>query len=301
MTQQSVQAPSNKEMFNSIMRLTRWREYVPFVVPLTLFGALVSGQPIDWRIIMVTIANILVVAYAFMINDIEDAPDDAVEPERAARNPISMGELSARTAWIVSGAVAVASLVFYAFGGWWVLGIGTITLLLSHFYSWKPVRLKAWPIADVTSHSLMLSSLLFVAGFFTYSSNLGLVWLLVLATTLVSVYGQLYNQIRDYEMDKAAGLHNTAIVVGERITRVLMYFCVLLAIVFALAAFALGVLPLWLPVVGGIIFAIVMLVYHPGKDMRGAEAADASAHVQVQFLITANAVMGVWLVMVLFF
>lgn len=301
MTQQPGQTQSNHGLFTSVMRLTRWKEFVPFVVPLTLFGALVSSQSIDWRVAMVTIANILVVAYAFMINDIEDAPDDAIEPERAARNPIAMGELSVRTAWIVSGVAAAASLIFYVFGGWWVLGIGTITLLLSHLYSWKPIRLKAWPIADVTSHSLMLSSLLFLAGFFAYSTNLGWVWLLVLATTLASVYGQLYNQIRDYEMDKAAGLHNTAIVVGERITRVLMYFCVLLAIVFGLAAFVLGIIPLWLPIVGGVIFAGVMLVYRPGTDMRGAEAADASAHIQVQFLITANAVMGVWLIMALFF
>ncbi|GAB4571196.1 MAG: hypothetical protein Kow0077_07240 [Anaerolineae bacterium] len=272
---------------------------MPFTVPLTVFAALLTGKPLDWRLVAVTLANVLAVAYAFMINDIEDAPDDSLDPARAARNPIAMGELSSEMGWTVSVAVALLSLALYAVGGWWALGIGGITLLLCHFYSWKPVRLKAWPVADVTSHSLMLSGLLFLAGYFTYDLNPGWVWLIMLALTLVSIYGQLYNQIRDYEMDQAAGLHNTAIIVGERITRLLMYLSVLLAIVFFLSAFALGVLPIWLPFLGIGVFLIVMLVYRPGKDMRGGEVADTSGHIQIQFLITANATVGVWLALVL--
>ncbi len=199
-----------------LIRLTRWKEYVPFTIPLTVLGALLANQALDWRLVAITAANILAVAYAFMINDIEDAPDDAVDPDRAARNPIAMGEISRRTGWTASGLVGLMAAALYACGGWWVLGIGVITLLLSHFYSWKPVRLKAWPVADVTSHALMLSGLLFLAGYFTYGSEPGWVWLVALAAILVSVYGQLYNQLRDYDMDKAAGLHNTAIIVGER-------------------------------------------------------------------------------------
>jgi 4-hydroxybenzoate polyprenyltransferase len=284
----------------SLVRLSRWREFVPFTVPLTVFAALLSGKPLDWRLIAVTIANVLAVAYAFMINDIEDAPDDMLDPARAARNPIAMGELSTRSGWAVSGIIALLSLALYAVGGWWVLGIGVLTVLLSHFYSWKPVRLKAWPVADVTSHSLMLSGLLFLAGYFTYDVNPGWVWLIMLAFTLVSIYGQLYNQIRDFEMDKTAGLHNTAIIVGERITRLLMYLCIGLAIVFFLAAFALGVLPIWLPFLGVAIFVAVMLVYRPGKDMRGGAVADTSGQIQIQFLITSNAIVAVWLFLVLF-
>ncbi|NPV65571.1 MAG: prenyltransferase [Anaerolineae bacterium] len=283
----------------SLIRLTRWKEFVPFTVPVTVFAALLSGQPLDWRLVAVTAANILAVAYAFMINDIEDAPDDSRDPARAARNPIAMGELSIRSGWTASMLVAFLSLVLYACGGWWVLGIGVLTVLLSHFYSWKPIRLKAWPVADVTSHSLMLSGLLFLAGYFTYDVNPGWVWLVMLAVTLVSIYGQLYNQLRDYEIDKAAGLHNTAIIVGERMTRLLMYLCVALAIVFFLSAFALGVLPIWLPFVGVGVFAVVMYVYRPGMDMRGGQVADTSGNIQIQFLITANATVALWLALAL--
>ena len=283
----------------SLIRLSRWKEYVPFTIPLTVFAALLTHQSLDWRLVAITLANILAVAYAFMINDIEDAPDDSVDPARAARNPIAMGEISVRSGWLVSVFVALVSLALYAVGGWWVLGIGVLTVLLSHFYSWKPVRLKAWPVADVTSHSLMLSGLLFLAGYFTYDFNPGWVWLIMLAFTLVSIYGQLYNQLRDYEMDKAAGLHNTAIIVGERVTRLLMYLCVGLAIVFFMSAFALGVLPIWLPFFGVVVFVLVMVVYRPGKDMRGSDVVDSSGHIQIQFLITANATVACWLVLAL--
>ncbi len=293
------QALSRKAV--GLIRLSRWKEFVPFTIPVTLFGALLTQQPLDWRIIAVTLANILAVAYAFMINDIEDAPDDAVDPARAARNPIAMGEISGRLGWAVSALVALAAIGLYAMGGLWVLGIGVLTVLLSHFYSWKPVRLKAWPVADVTSHSLMLSGLLFLAGYFAYDVNPGWVWLIGLATTLISIYGQLYNQLRDYDMDRAAGLHNTAIMVGERITRFLMYLCVALAVIFFLAAFVLGVLPWWLPILGVSVFCLVMLIYRPGKDMRGGEVADRSGNIQIQFLITANATVGFWLLLVLFF
>lgn len=289
------------KQIRGLVRLTRWQEYVPFTIPVTVFAALLSNQPLDWRIVAVTLANILAVAYAFMINDIEDAPDDALEEGRAARNPIAMGEISVRTGWIASIIVALVSLALYAVGGLWVLGIGVLTVLLSHFYSWKPVRLKAWPVADVTSHSLMLSGLLFLAGYFTYDVSPGWVWLIGLAVTLVSIYGQLYNQLRDYNMDKAAGLHNTAIIVGERMTRLLMYICVGLAVVFFVTAIVLGVLPVWMPLAGAAVFVLSMVVYRPGKDMRGGDVADSSGHIQIQFLIASNAAVALWLVQSLLF
>src|SRR5436190_10529816 len=207
---------SVRSQIKGLIRLTRWKEYVPFVIPLTILGALLAARPhnilLDWRLVVVTAANILAVAYAFMINDIEDAPDDARDPDRAARNPITMGEIGLRIGYNACRVVAAATLICYAFGGLSVFFIGVGTLLLSHLYSWRPVRLKAWPVTDVVSHSLMLSGLLLLAGYFTYHSEPGIVWFVAAAVTLISVYGQLYNQLRDYVMDKAAGIYTTAII-----------------------------------------------------------------------------------------
>lgn len=290
---------SLQAQLRGLVRLTRWKEYVPFVIPLTILGALLAARPqnalLDWRLIVVTLANILAVAYAFMINDIEDAPDDARDPARAARNPISTGEIGVRIGYAACRIVAAVTLIFYALGGPWAFVIGVVTLLLSHFYSWRPVRLKAWPVTDILSHSLMLSGLLLLAGYFTYHTEPGIVWFVAASVTLVSVYGQLYNQLRDFEMDKAAGLFNTAIVLGEPRTRVVMYATIGLAAVCLIAAIVQGVFPLWLGVVLLISIPISIFV-SPKTDMRGGEAVEISGGLQIQGLVVANLTIAAWLV-----
>ncbi|HLY29028.1 MAG TPA: prenyltransferase [Aggregatilineales bacterium] len=282
-----------------VIRLTRWREYVSFVIPITALGAILSAQPqgisLDWRLLVVMVANTLAVGYAFMINDIEDARDDAREADRAARNAVASGELTPRQGWAASLLVAGITLVLYALAGVWPFIIGSLTLALSHFYSWKPIRLKAWPVADLVSHSLMLSGLLFLAGFFAYGTHPGLVWLVAGAATLLSVYGQLYNQLRDYDMDVAAGLNNTAIIVGKRNARLLMYSSIAAAIALMLYAIYAQVIPLWLVSIPLLVAPIFFFTRPPKTDMRGTEFADVSGNIQSHFLVAANVTIAVWL------
>jgi 4-hydroxybenzoate polyprenyltransferase len=287
-----------RAQIRGLIRLTRWQEYIAFVIPLTILGALLAARPngilLDWRLVVVTLANILAVAYAFMINDIEDAPDDARDPARAARNPITTGEIGVRIGYTACRIVAAVTLILYALGGVWALGIGIATLLLSHLYSWRPVRLKAWPVTDVVSHSLMLSGLLLLAGYFTYHTEPGIVWFVAASVTLVSVYGQLYNQLRDYDMDKAAGLNNTAIILGERNTRRVMYLAVGLAGAFLLAAIFQGVFPVQLGLVLLVSIPISMW-FRSQTDMRGGVAVDISGSLQIQSLVVVNLTVAAWL------
>lgn len=295
---------SFSETIRGLIQLSRWQEHVAFVIPLTVLGALLAVQSgngetgLDWRLVAVTLANILAVAYAFMINDIEDAPDDALDPARAARNPVTSGRVSVRMGYYACRLIAVLTLVFYAFGGTLVFITGAATLLLSHLYSWRPVRLKAWPVTDVLSHSLMLSGLLLLAGYFLYHTAPGIVWFVAAAVTFYSVYGQLYNQIRDYDMDKAAGLKNTAILLGEANTRRATYLVVGLSAACLLAAIVQGVFPLWLGLALLVSVAISTL-FKPQGDMRGGEAIDFGGKIQVQGLIAVNLTIGAWLVTVL--
>ncbi len=142
----------------------------------------------------------------------------------------------------------------------------------------------------------MLSGLLFLAGYFTYGSNPGLVWLVAAAATLLSVYGQLYNQLRDYDMDVAAGLYNTAIVVGKRNARTLMYSSVAVALALMVYAVYVQVIPLWIISVPMLIAPIFYFVRPPKTDMRGSAHADVSGNVQVQMLVLANITIAVWLI-----
>lgn len=290
--------PPLHTQIRGLIRLTRWKEYVPFVIPLTIAGSLLAAYPhqteLDWRLVAVTFANILAVAYAFMINDIEDAPDDARDPARAARNPISSGEIGVRFGYAACRFVAAITLIAYAVCGFEVFLIGGVTLLLSHLYSWRPVRLKAYPVTDILSHSLMLSGLLLLAGYFVYHNAPGIVWFVAIGASLISAYGQLYNQLRDYEMDKAAGLHNTAIMIGETNTRYVMYLTIALAVTCILAAIVQGAFPFWLAaplvIAGG-----VAAMFRPRTDMRGGAAVEASGAMQIQFLMAINIVILVWL------
>jgi 4-hydroxybenzoate polyprenyltransferase len=291
-----------KDQIRGLIRLTRWQEYLPFVIPLTLLGGLLAARPndmlLDWRLIAVTAANILAVAYAFMINDIEDAPDDARDPDRARRNPVTSGEIGIRAGYAACRLVAGVTLILYALGGLTVFFIGGATLLLSHFYSWRPVRLKAWPVTDVLSHSLMLSGFLLLAGYFVYDDSPGFVWFVAAGATLFSVYGQLYNQLRDYDMDKAAGLFNTAIVLGEEKTRQVMYLSIGLAILCIMVAVYQAVFPIGLGAALLISVGISSL-FKTEVDMRGGKAVDASGAMQIRGLIIMNLTVVSWLLWVI--
>lgn len=282
------------------MRLTRWKEYVTFVIPATLAGASLAltraDGALDLRVLAVVLANNLTVAYAFMVNDIEDAPDDARDPARAARNPITCGEVAPGVAWLSALAVAAVALLCYALSGPLALAVGALGVALSHFYSWKPVRLKAWPVLDVISHALMLSALLVLAGYVTYHADPGPAWLVIAGAFFGSAYGQLYNQVRDFEMDKAAGLHNTAIVAGARAARVLMYAMLAGALICGALALLSGLVPLWLIVVGAVALPLTLFLFRPKGDMRGGAAADVSGKVQVQVNVFLTGMSILWLI-----
>jgi 1,4-dihydroxy-2-naphthoate octaprenyltransferase len=140
----------------------------------------------------------------------------------------------------------------------------------------------------------MLSGLLLLAGYFTYHTQPGIVWFVAASVTLVSVYGQLYNQLRDFEMDKAAGLYNTAIILGENNTRRVMYLAIGFAGVCLVAAIIQGAFPLWLGVV--LLLSIpVSMLFKSQTDMRGGVAVDVSGGLQLQSLVVVNLTVAVWL------
>lgn len=286
-------------VFKHAVTLTRWREFLPFTIPLTVFGALFAhfqtGATLDYRLLAVIIANVFCVAYAFMINDIEDAPDDALDSARAHKNVIASGKLEPKYGYLACQITSSLALFFYLYGGLQVVIIGVFSLLLSHFYSWRPVRLKAWPITDIASHSLMLSGLLLLAGYYAYSTSPGKVWWIVAASILFSAYGQIYNQLRDFKTDKLAGLKNTAILLGKEHAKQLMYFCLVAAGFCLLVSIYKGVFPLW--VILGIALSVPISRMKTSKrDMRGSEFVDVTGKMQLTGTILMNVIALLWLI-----
>jgi 4-hydroxybenzoate polyprenyltransferase len=281
----------------AIRRLTRAEEHIPFVLPLTLLGALLAARaqatPLDGRLAIVLAANILAVTYAFMLNDIEDAPNDAVDAERAARNVICSGGLSVKTSRWLTALVGAASGGLYLWAGPSAAAIGLTILALGHLYSWRAIRLKAYPVVDVISHALMLGGLLVLVGSSLYDEALFGGWYMAGAAAAFSAYGQLYNQLRDFEADQMAGLRNTAGLVGQRTTRGLMYLTVGLAILLVGEVAIRGHFPLGLGL-AGLVGMLLSLRLGSTNDMRGSRPTEVSGVLQSRGLFTLNFAAGAW-------
>lgn len=229
-----------------LIQLTRYKEYVLFVAVTTLLGAKLGGGDFDLRLLIVLLANILVVGFAFMYNDVEDAPDDALDEKKAKRNPISAGMISPRVGKLACGAVAVALMVLYALLGLMPFLLGGLCLALAFLYSWRVARLKSMPVADLISHSLSLAGLQFLCAYFAYDQGQPYSWLLFLSLVFLSVYGELNNELRDLVVDQKAGINHTANVVGIKWTKVLMVVCLVAGFGILIGFIAAGAIPLWL-------------------------------------------------------
>lgn len=282
-----------------LLRLTRAREHIPFVIPISLTGALLSASssaaPLDWRVAAVATANVLAVTYAFMINDIEDSQDDALSSLSAKRNAISSGSVSPSVGWMGAGLILVTSLVLYLLLGGRTALIGTTTLAVSHLYSWRWTRLKSIFVLDVVSHAAMLGGLLLLSAYFVYDPSPGWGWTLILAVTLFSAYGQLYNQLRDFQVDKAVGLQNTAIELGPRRTTQIMYGLLALSVLAFLPSVFMGLLPVAVLAVFAVSFASSLLLFRSPLDARGSTAEEFSGTLQTSGLLAANSAIVVWL------
>ena len=93
---------------------------------------------------------------------------------------------------------------------------GSACILLAFLYSWRPVRLKAIPLVDLFSHAAMLAGLQFLAAYLTFAGGTGSHWIYpALMVLAFSLYGQLFNELRDLEGDLQAGVTHTASYLGR--------------------------------------------------------------------------------------
>ncbi len=216
-----------KKQLNGLIRLTRYKEYPFFVIVTSLLGAAAANGVMGWKLVGVVTANLLTVAFAFMINDVEDAPDDAV----------------------------------YAFLGGWPLITGLSCLVIAYFYSWRRVRLKSRPIADLLSHGLMLAGLQFLSAYLTFEPVPFSRWIYPFMFVVgISLYGELFNELRDLKGDQEAGITHTANLIGYRAAYILMFALLLTGVGSAfVTVFVIHLIPLWV-VLLWIAFAAVLVI-----------------------------------------
>jgi 4-hydroxybenzoate polyprenyltransferase len=287
------------DKLRGIIKLTRFKEYVWFVVVTTLIGAATAGGQFGWALIGALIANELSVGFAFMINDVEDADDDALNPAKINRNPVSAGILTKREANLASYATALIAAVIYALLSPAAFIVGVISLIVGWVYSWGPVRLKSKPIVDLLSHVMMLAGFQFLTGHFAFANQVGGPWFFpFLFLVSLSGYGELYNELRDYEGDVRAGLKHTAVVIGHRAATYLMNGLLIAGAIGAVyTIFIMQIVPWWVIAILAAIFAVLFL--RPMLRARRAGtrgSVEAQAPFQMPIQIAAALALSIWFV-----
>jgi 4-hydroxybenzoate polyprenyltransferase len=263
-----------------LIRLTRFRDFLAFVTITTLMGAIAAEAALSWKLLLILLANQLAVGFAFMINDVEDAEDDALNPSKVHRNPVSSKDVSHRSGYVYSFIVAGMAAIVYAFLGRVPLILGMISLLTGFFYSWKPVRLKNIFIIDMLSHCFMLAGLQYLPAFYSFQSQMTLRGLFpLLFVLLFSLYGELFNELRDLEHDLKAGLRHTAAILGYKVTFWLMVSIASLGVIAGIITlFFINFMPVWLLIT---LFVLVALFLIP--PMLKITAAKSQLEIQHAF------------------
>jgi len=259
--QPSIVETDVKQNLKGLLKLTRFDEYVYFVVITTLLGVAAAEGAFDWRLFALLPANWLAVGFAFMINDIEDAPDDALSSNKINRNPVSAGLITPKTARNWTFIIGIIAAALFALLGTWPFIFGLLSLILGYLYSYRGVRLKTIAFLDIFSHCLMLAGLQFLCGYFTFETSLTQHWFWPFTFVMsISIYGELYNEIRDIEGDRVAQLRHTAIILGDRVSQIFMLIMLVIGVFSGIVSFIMiDLIPLWVLVVMAILAGLFII------------------------------------------
>jgi len=249
-----------QQYISLLLQFTRISEYYGSIFFISCLGLFFAGITDSFRIVMVVIANITAVAFSFMFNDIEDAEDDRKDSSKAARNPIAADLIGRGWAYFFCMiSVIVAGLIYYVLG-WPTFFFGFLSIASSFLYSWKPIRIKSLPVIDVVAHAVQLGTTQFFAA---SSLNLSISTTIVLAAISIffmSAIADINNELRDYDVDRAANLSNTASKFNMRVWTGYIQFG-WLAPVFLILTVTLMNLSTTAKVFTFLFFALILVVY----------------------------------------
>lgn len=219
-------------------RISRVKNIVKdFFVILVVLGLIAATPTFSVNLVFAILASLFILLYTFVINDCEDAEDDAKDPKKVNRNPISAKFITYNEGlWIARITAGFTVLFSILIGSWIGLFLALLGLVVGHFYSSKTIRFKALPIIDVISHAFFLSGVHILLYFVVPNAVLTVgSWFIVVGASIFSAGGDLYNEYRDYEVDRATKLNNTAKYIGKswtwRVARLYYVTGVILVIV----------------------------------------------------------------------
>jgi len=107
----------------------------------------------------------------------------------------------------------------------------------------------------------MLAGLQYLCAYFTYSPRLNNDWFWPLIFVMsVSIYGELFNEMRDIKGDRDAQLRHTAITLGEKPTQFLMIVMLALSIFSGVISLLfIDLIPVWVFIIMAALVGIFLL------------------------------------------
>ena len=228
------------------IRLTRYREYVFKILFVSLLGARCAGATLGFRLVIISLANILITTLAFMFNDIEDASEDRFDAGKRKRNPVSAGQISVLCGQFVCLAIAFFVLGLYAFIGIGPLILSLVNIIILWEYSYRRIRLKARPLVDLFSHGIMLGGMQFLCAYYAFSINFWQCLPVFITVVAASMTGQFYNQLRDLAVDRQTDLKTTTSMLGYKHSYFFMRFLQVIILVVWGYIFGQNIVPFWL-------------------------------------------------------
>ena len=131
-----------KEKLIAFVQMTRLKESLPVLVFSGLLGVASTKAALNWNVIWVLLANLLVSCAGFIFHALQFAPLDMLNAEGRQTNPIAAGVIAARSATILSLCFGFIALVLYA-----MLGIKALLAALALFtvltlLNWRKLGLQ---------------------------------------------------------------------------------------------------------------------------------------------------------------
>ncbi|OLT53816.1 1,4-dihydroxy-2-naphthoate polyprenyltransferase [Corynebacterium sp. CNJ-954] len=208
-------------------------------------AAVYDGQASWTRALLaavVAMALIIGVNYANDYSDgIRGTDDDRTGPLRLTGSGLVPPERVKYAAFLSFAVAGVAGVILSLLSSWWLILIGALCILGAWFYTGGKNPYGYRGLGEVAV--FVFFGLVAVTGTeFTQSGTVSWVGLLLaVGVGSLSASVNLVNNLRDIPTDKEAGKTTLAVILGDRLTRVLYVVLVLVSVVVTVAVSAAGI------------------------------------------------------------
>ncbi|MDF0590607.1 UbiA prenyltransferase family protein [Candidatus Methanocrinis natronophilus] len=247
------------------LRMLRIKDWIKFYPLFPLLGAYLAGGGRS-EIMLVLIAYMFIIGYAFVVNNYYDAEIDRQHRGKveSGTNPLAMGRVDEKGVLLLMSALVSISL----FISLWLDLLGAafvvLNLLVLTAYSARRIRLKERYLWDMASHGLMFGTLPFISGFVLSGGDpsRGII-LISLLVFIVGCEALIAHQIVDYAED-VESTTTTVTRIGEKNGLLMLGGLAALSLVFAFASARFYQLSLVMTAA-----STLCLVAYPAYSLRG--------------------------------